>query len=226
MKKHSYYDLIRNRREFEAKLRDNGDESKKKIKEVAAHPETTMILREKMPDPWVYVEALFPRIATVISKTQVYKNDNTAFLKNLGFPEAAGGLFFPKASAILICWNRDKIKDDVIICHEMLHYADQLLGGTMKDRNADENFAYHNSIKYLELHGYKPEWIAGEYMLPYYWGLEMSKLRKKPEEPPSKEEEETAKKAAMAKCLAVIDSELYGKHPEIQVEDQDRFDLI
>lgn len=226
MKSYSYYDAIRRRREFEEQLRDKGDESKKKIHEVAAHPETVILLREKMPDPWVYVEELFPRIAKTISETKVYKNDNTAFLKNLGFPEAAGGLFFPKASAILICWSRDKFRDDVIVCHEMLHYADQLLGGTMKSREADENFAYYNSIKYLDLHNYTSKWIAEEYMLPYYWGLEVARLKKKPEESLTEAEEQRAKETAIAKCMQAIEAELYGKHPEIIEEDQDRFDLI
>ena len=95
--KYSYYDAIRRRRAYEAMLRDNGEETKKKMVEVAAHPETTTISREQMPDPWLYVERMFPRIAGVIAQTKVLKNDNTAFLKNMGFPEAAGGLFFPKA---------------------------------------------------------------------------------------------------------------------------------
>lgn len=226
MKTYSFYDAIRKRREFEAHLRDNGDESKKKVVEVAAHPETLILTRDHMPDPWVYVERLFPRIAGNIAGTKVYKNNNTAFLKNLGFPEAAGGLFFPKASTILICWSRDKFKDDVIVCHEMLHYADQLLGGTMRSREADENFAYHNSIKYLELRGYMPKWIAEEYMLPYYWGLEVARLKKKQGESITDAEEEKAKADAIFKCMTVIEGELYGKHPETPQEDQDRFDLI
>lgn len=225
MRDYSMYDAIRRRREFEESMRDKGEEVKAKMAEVAAHPETVVIARSQMPDPWVYVEVLFPRIATAISATKVFKNENTAFLRNLGFPESAGGLFFPKASTILVCWSKDKFKDDVVVCHEMLHYADQLLGGRMLSRACDENFAYSNSIKYLGLHGYTPKWVAEEYLLPYYWGIEVEKVRKEGERL-TDGQIEAAKQAALGKCHAMAELELLGKREEETEEDVGRFDLI
>lgn len=218
----SHYDHLRRRREYEESLRQNNEAAKEKIAEIAKHPETKLIRRDDMPDPWVFVEQLFPRIAPTIATTVVYKNENTAFCKNIGVPPEAGGLFFIKASAILLCYNKEKFKDDVVICHEMLHYASQLLGGKMQTSNIEEDFAYFKSIPYLSLHGYSDKWIAEQYMLPHYWGREYHRLAKEG----AKDAKEKGRELGLEICFKAIEAELRGPVVPKDNDNEDRFDVI
>lgn len=207
------YEILQGRHAVEA---SQAEDAKRKVQEIAAHPETVIVRREQMPGPWEYVESLFPRIAPVVSETIIYKNENTAFCRNIGVPAEAAGLFFVNASAILLCWNDSKFKDDVIICHEMLHYASRLLGGRMESVAVEEDFAYMKSIRYLNSQGYSDAWIAGEYMLPYYMGREWSKDRS---------DKEQAKARALSLCEKMVSAELYESEVKIEEKD-DRFDEI
>ena len=214
----SRYEAIRRRREAEGHMRSSDAETGEKIAAIAAHPETKIIKRQDLSSPWEYVEDLFPRIAPAIARTNIFKNENTAFCKNIGIPSEAGGIFLIRASTILICWNEDRFKDDVVVCHEMLHYASQLLGGSMKSVDAEENFAFSKSINYLISRGYTKEWIRDEYMLPYYWSREYRN-------DPSLGKED-AKTKAMNICDGIIAQEMYGIRYEQDCGCEDRFDTI
>lgn len=220
MRSHSHYDAVKSRRKFEEQLRDNGDEAKAKIADIAAHPETVVITRDTLPEPWIYVEDLFPRVAPALTNLKIYKNENTAFCRNIGVPASAGGLFFIKASAILICWSDDKFEDDVVVCHEMLHYTSQLLGGHMRFSDVEEDFAYSKSIAFLRERGYSEQWIAEEYMLPYYWGREWRKFKMDPLQ------KDAARADAIRVCKAIVEAELRGQKEPEETDDPDRFDVI
>lgn len=206
---------MRNHRHIEAKIKST-EANKVRVAEVSSHPETIVVRRQDMPAPWAYIEDMFPSIAPIISKTIVYKNENTAFCRKIGIPDGVGGLFFIGAGAILICWTKEKVKDDVVICHEMLHYASQLLGGRMQCREAEENFAYSKSILYLVANGYSEDWIMKEYMLPYYLGMVLAKNRN----------QEQARLEAIETCRNMISFELGRPLETCDTEEVDRFDDI
>lgn len=221
------YEAICKRREAEEEYSKSVEEAKEALEKLSKHPETKIITRGDHPFAWRYVEDMFPRIAQSIQEMKVYKNENTAFCKKIKVPPHAGGIFFIRSSTILICWTKEKFADDVIICHEMLHYAAQLLnGGRMGTEAIEEDFAYSKSIKYLNLRGFSDDWIAKEYMLPYYSSKEINLTQEKLARPLTRKEREEAKERAIAHCKAVIDLELRNKEPEPPPPEVDRFDLI
>lgn len=221
------YEAIRLRRDAEKNLRNKRAEARKKAEEIAAHPETKIITKADIPAPWEYIENLYPRISSAIAQTKIFKNENTAFCKNVGIPPEAGGVFLVQACTIVICWTNDKFKDDVVICHEMLHYTSQLLGGHMVSRAFEEDFAYGKSVKYLTDHGYSKQWICEEYMLPYYWSMDISRSQRRLRRQLNSIEKEEARQRAMIKCNDIIDLEMKGGvwYPWPN-DEPDRFDLI
>lgn len=162
-----WFRMLRERREAERKLRDD---ALGKVGQIESHPETKVICRADAPHAWGYVEDEFPSVAEAIKRTRAFKNENTAFCAKLGVPKGAGGLFFIKASAILICYNPE-IPDDVVVVHELLHYVSLLLGGSMSNPLAEEAFAYVQSLPFLLKH-HDEAWVVEKYLWPYYSGLQ------------------------------------------------------
>jgi hypothetical protein len=221
------YEAVQQRREAEKRYQDSIEEQKEALQKIIEHPETITIKRENLPDPWIYVEDMFPRIAASITGMTVYKNENTAFYKKIKVPPTVGGLFFIRSSTILICWTKEKFKDDVVICHELLHYAGQLLnGGPMGTEAIEESFAYSKSIKYLNLHGYSDKWIIEQYMLPYWSGFERRMEEKVLGRALTNGEKEQNRQKAITRCQAIIDFELSKFETKPALEEIDRFDLI
>ncbi len=221
------YEAVQKRREAEKKYQDSIEKQKEYVRKIKEHPETIVITRDNLPAPWIYVEEMFPRIASSIADMIVYKNENTAFYKKIDVPAGVGGLFFIRASSILICWTKEKFTDDVIACHELLHYAGQLLnGGPMGTEAIEESFAYSKSVKYLNLHGYSDQWIIDEYMMPYWSGFERRLEEKELGRALTKTEMERNKGKAAARCRGIIDFELRKTEAKPASDEFDRFDLI
>lgn len=205
-------EALKKRREIELELKRRAEDARKKAKQIIEHPETVVLLRDKFPEAWEYVEQSFPRLAERIRHTKVYKNENTYFCKKLGIPKEAGGLFIIKASMVLICYG--KFSDDVVIVHELLHFISQLIGSRFVNQDHEEDFAYTNSIPYLATR-YDEEWIVNKYMLPYYWGREQVALGRKP----TLAEKESTKLIAIEKCKLLIKNSL--KNNTYQDDDEE-----
>jgi len=203
---------------------------RQRMGEIKAHPDTKVIVRKDLPEPWVYVEQMFPDIARDIAKAVVYKNENTAFLENIGIPTDAGGVFVRPANAIIVGYNEKETPTDVVIVHEMLHYASKLMGGNFASFEAEENFAFSNSIKYLELRGMSREAICNDYMLPYYWSLMAARIVNEPGRGRgglTKDEKEQAKAMAQDECKLMIRQALDRDAFDDPVEEEpNRFDMI
>jgi hypothetical protein len=193
------YEATRLRREREIAIRGRGLHM---VEEIRGHPETKEMGRDKLIGAYEYVESLFPSAAPAVSAMRVLKNENTAFCRRLGVPPGAGGLFLVDASSILVCYNQ--FPDDVVVVHEMLHFVSQVLGSRFRNERAEEDFAYSKSIPYLVGIGWARERIRDEYLMPYYLGLELSKIARRP--PASSMDE--AREAARLTCCAIVSSEL------------------
>ncbi len=226
------YEYVRQRRAYEQQLRDDAKKSAEVLDRIKKHFDTTLLGRETYPEAWQYVENLFPGISDKIRNTKVYKNENTAFCSKIGLPKEAGGLFFIKTSAILICWTRS-FKDDVVIVHEMLHYCSQLLGSRFQNRLVEEDFAYLKSIRYLLSKGYDEKFIQEKYMLPHYFTHEMSKASQASgggRLTPAQRAE--CRDLALGRVKSLYDQELADPYmptvvPEAEDDEElDRFDFI
>jgi hypothetical protein len=219
----SRQECVKRRRAYEQQLRSDAKKSAEALAKIKKHFDTQPLGRESYPEAWGYVESLFPSLSEKIRNTKVYKNENTAFCASIGVPKEAGGLFFIKTGAILICWTRS-FKDDVVIVHEMLHYCSQLLGSRFGNRNIEEDFAYLKSIRYLLSKGYDEKFIQEQYMLPHYLTNEYADLGHKP----SLAERDECRERALARIKALYDQELNPPPPEAEEEedDLDRFDFI
>ncbi len=220
--------MVRLRRAYEQQLRDDAKKSAEVLGKIQQHFDTKRLGRDSYPDAWEYVENYFVALAPKIRNTIVYKNDNTAFCAKINVPKEAGGLFFIKTGAILICYTRG-FKDDVVIVHEMLHYCSQLLGSRFRNRNIEEDFAYLKSIRYLLSKGYDEKFIQEKYMLPHYFTFEMSKISTG--KPLSGTERAECRERAIQKVKALYDQELLdpmdlGGEPPEDDDDLDRFDFI
>lgn len=176
--KHSRYEILRLRREHKEKHRDEVSKGGVLLEKIKAYRETTLIRREDMPDAFAFVEELLPGIAPLISETIIYRNQNTAFCKRVGIPPHAGGVYFPAIKTIVICWNRDKLREDCVVVHELLHYASHVMGSRMRNEGTEEYFAYTKSIPYLISKGYDREFIAAKYLLPHFLNHRMKEVLK------------------------------------------------
>lgn len=204
---------------------------RQRMGEVRVHPETKVIVRGDLPEPWMYVEHMFPEIGEEISKTIIYKNENTAFLQKIGIPIEAGGVFVRPASAIIVGYSERSTPTDIVIVHELLHYASKLMGGNFASFEAEENFAFSNSIKYMDLRGMPRKDICEEYMLPYYWSLMIARVVREQgrtaEGNPTQGELDRAKEMAVSECQLMIrqalDKDAFDDPPE---DEPDRFDMV
>jgi hypothetical protein len=161
---HSYYDAIARRRAQALDRAGKSKLSKELFDRIKRHSQTKILTKEDLPEAYDYVEGLYPRCAEPISKTPIYKNENTAFFKELGLP-SAGGMYIRLASAVVICYNK-KFPDDVVAVHELLHAVHALLGIQSHTERQEEDFAYGKSIPYLIDKGHSEDWIVDEYLWP------------------------------------------------------------
>lgn len=224
----SKYEHLRLKREREEAERSANSLWNERIAKLAAHPETKLLVKENHPKAWAYVEQMFPLIAELISNTKIYKNTNTAFCDKIGVPRGAGGLFVKPASAILVCWNKDRIPDDVVIVHEMLHFSSQLLGSRMASEEVEEYFAYVKSIPYLISRGFDKKWIAEEYLFHYHYGKVLNETAKKLGKEVHKlgmGDRAMAKEETIRRTMGIIDDELGVKKEQDDVN-EDRFDFL
>lgn len=220
-------EALRRRAEAREDAKGRVRASNEKVEKIASHRETVVLTREDHPEAWEYVEEAFPRLAQRIRETTVYRNENTYFCKKIGIPPSAGGLFIIKASAILVCYNR-KLEDDVVIVHEMLHYASQLMGSRFRHEDEEEDFAYLRSIPYLARR-YGRDWIAGTYLLPYYWSRERRDEEKARNRRLTPKEDSECRARALDKCKSLVDKTLgEGESPEDGEEEGEgnRFSLL
>jgi hypothetical protein len=91
------------------------------------------------------------------------------FLSKIGYPASAAGLFVPPCNIIV---SRSSFSIDVIVVHELLHYASKLCGSRGRNVALEEEIAYNKSVPYLLDRGYSTEWICQHYLLPYFIGIE------------------------------------------------------
>lgn len=109
---------------------------------------------------------LFPRIRATLRSIRLLKNTNTCFCRNVGLGGVAGA-FLTRVNAIVVC-HSEHVPDDVIVVHEILHYAARLLGGRMTNEGQEEDFAFIKSIPFIVAKGYDKDWIIERYLAPYY----------------------------------------------------------
>jgi hypothetical protein len=196
-----YRRLKRERRDDnEAAIR----EWRRRFDELVAHRETEELPRNCHMEVWEYVEKMFPRISTTLAEVKIYRNTNTAFCRRVGFPPQAGGLFVRPVGAIAVFYNR-KIPDDVVVLHELLHAAAQMLG-PMRGSEFEEGFAYERSLPYL-LERYDRDWVATNYLMPYY----STRVRDRDyggRRPELRRDREELHRKAMEFCNSLIDSAL------------------
>jgi hypothetical protein len=112
----------------------------KLIDDVIDHEETVVLTPEECPGAWDYVCNVFPSLDESIRSIKVYKNENTYFMNKIGIPKGVAGIFVPAANAIVVCWC-SSIPVDVVLVHELLHYASRLIGSHMKNSAYEEDFA-------------------------------------------------------------------------------------
>jgi hypothetical protein len=208
-----------------ARERGAREDALKVVERIRDHPDTRVLSREALLPAWLYVEGLFPSVANKVGLTSVYKNDNTAFCKKIGIPCGVGGMFFISASTLLVCHNT-VFGDDVIVVHEMLHYVSQLLGGAMKNRRLEEDFAYSNSINYLLSNGYDEKTTQEKYLLPYYHGYEVNEWSRWHKGRPPASVVATAREKAMERCRSMILSATGRQAPKPPEARPGRFDYI
>lgn len=165
---HSYHDAIAWRRAKVLKRADQVKHWKGVFEQIKAHSQTRILARDDLPGAYAYVEGLFPSCADAVSKTPIYKNDNTAFFPRIGLP-SAGGMYIRPVGAVVICYAK-QFSDDVVAVHELLHCVHALLGSQAASERQEEDFAYGKSIPYLLDNGYSEKWVVEEYMWPFYFG--------------------------------------------------------
>jgi hypothetical protein len=215
---HSYYDVIAWKRE-QAKKRANQNTHWKEIfEQIKAHSQTRVLARGDIPEAYEYVEDLFPRCAEPLSKTLIYKNDNTAFFPRIGLP-AAGGMYIRPVGAVIICYAKE-FSDDVVAVHELLHCTHALLGSKNISERQEEDFAYGKSIPYLLGKGYDEEWIVKKYLWPFYFGEAHTRN-------PTRDKE-AVEAECRSVCLKLIRVGVGGVDVEEEKKPSkgDRFDLI
>ena len=208
------------RREISARL---DDEWEKILHEVQFHPESHSLSREAFQKTFEYVEKLYPKTAPCIAAAKVYKNTNTAFCRKIGIPKAAGGAFLIRASAILICYSRNHTPDDVILVHELLHFASQLMGSDFISEAAEEDFAYRKSIPYLKANDYDDDWIRKTFLMPYYLGKAFSETTWAGQN--YQVEEDAIRRRVESECQLMIDEEMLPKESPKKISNN-RFDFI
>lgn len=145
------------------------DALSKMVVDIAGHSETVIISHEDDPMAWSYVAGLFPKISEAIYGAKIYKNENLYFLKKVGYPASAAGLFVPPGSIII---SRSGFPIDVVVVHELLHYASKICGSRGHNAALEEEIAYSRSVPYLLDRGYDVEWVCQHYLLPYFVGIE------------------------------------------------------
>lgn len=218
------YKYVKARHSEEDRLRRESEEWVSKLQKIKEHPETRAYTRKDFEPAYKYVEEMFPELASAIAATVIYKNPNTYFCQNkkgVGLPKNVGGVYMIKVGAILVCHST--IPDDVIVVHEMLHFASNMLGSRLKNAAAEEDFAFCRSIPYIVQQGASKEWIAKRYLLPYYTNREWDLMHDRREKP----NEELAKSRALEKAYLRIENPLGERIEDAPfLEDEDRFGMI
>jgi hypothetical protein len=213
---HSYYDVIAWRRAQTQKRANQTKHWKEVFERIKGHSRTRVLAREDLLGAYEYVEGRFPRCAEAVSKTPIYKNENTAFFPRIGLP-SAGGMYIRPVGAVILCYAKD-FSDDVVAVHELLHCVHALLGVRVGERQ-EEDFAYGKSIPYLLANGYSEDWIVEKYMWPFYFGEILSK--------DPKMDRKVAKDQCRETCLKIIRLGIGGVDEEAKiVPPRDRFELI
>lgn len=229
--KHSRYEIMRLRREREGKYREEVRKGEQNLVKIQGHPETTLITKETMPDAFQFVEDLLPGVAPTIAITKIYRNTNTAFAKKVGIPEYAGGVYFPALGSIVICWNRDNLREDCVVVHELLHYASHLMGSRMRNEGSEEYFAYTKSIPFLISKGYSREFVAEKYLLPFFQNRKVQEFMRSKGLTHSnmikRGEMEELKKETIAANMLIIKEVLDGEvKRDLETDDADSFEFI
>jgi len=128
-----------------------------------------------------YVDDLFPE---ALVKESIVLRASSSFLNRLGY-KGIGGFYNRVCKKVVVpdklifsiaknksIWNsiKAKISEDEVIVHELLHYASDSRGTASRSANAEEEFAYGNSIGYLKSKGHTDEYIITKNFLPFLVG--------------------------------------------------------
>ena len=145
-----------------------------RLEEMKTHPQTQAFKYPEFKEVYDFISGLYPLLKTAIEAITIYKNPNKGYCKkDLKIPASAGGAFFIQHKVIII--TKSHIPDELIACHEMLHYASRLMGCSFNSYHYEEEFALGKSIPYILSKGYGEEWIVKWYLAPYYESYELQK---------------------------------------------------
>ncbi len=152
------------------------DNTISKIEKIIKSKKTTLINNSSYKDSFDYISSKFP--SSNVEEAKVYISERE-FLEKMGY-EGVGGFYSRNEKVIIIPDNFDfkskeniwssikaKISIDEVLVHELLHYVSHKYKQSLLSKEAEEEFAYGNSIDYLKSKKYSDDYIIRYNFLPY-----------------------------------------------------------
>jgi hypothetical protein len=154
----------------------NNTHIKNKLDNIIKDRKTRLIEKEEFKDAFNYVDELFPNSGVFSAIVYVSPRDT---LERNGYKGIGG--FYSRGERIIVVsddfnfkpknniWSSivAKITLDEVIVHELLHYISHKYKDSILSVEAEEEFAYGNSVGYLTSKGYDSDHIVKNIFMPF-----------------------------------------------------------